>query len=77
MPTPTSCRSRHYRAPMRLTAGPDQPLSAVYLWLTVSEAEELRDVLNDLLADPRPEWHAHVSSSDYQTEVSVSWDDRS
>jgi hypothetical protein len=46
----------------------------MYLWLTDSEAAELRDALNDLLAEPGDGWHAHVSSADYQTEISVARD---
>ena len=46
----------------------------MYLWLTDSEAAELRDALNDLLAEPGDGLHAHVSSADYQTEISVARD---
>lgn len=46
-------------------------LSYVYLWLTDTEAAELRDARNDLLGASSEGWHAHVSSSDYATEVTV------
>lgn len=59
---------------MRIESRPGEPLRAVYLWLTDSEAAELRDALNDLLGEPGPGWHAHVSSSDFQAEISVARD---
>ena len=59
---------------MRIESSPGEPLQAVYLWLTESEAAELRDALNDLLAGTGTGWHAHVSSADFQTEVSVARD---
>jgi hypothetical protein len=60
---------------MRIESSPGQSLQRVYLWLTIAEATELRGALNDLLAGTGPEWHAHVSSSDFQVEVSVAHDD--
>lgn len=45
-------------------------LSSVGLGLTQDEARELRDTLEILLENP-PGRHEHVSSSDYQTEVTV------
>ena len=39
--------------------------------LTRDEAEELRDSLKQLLADPSPVRHEHVSSADFQTELTV------
>jgi hypothetical protein len=52
-----------------------RPLSAVGLALTQAEAQELLDSLKILLRDPS-ERHEHVSSDDYQTEITV-WIDRS
>lgn len=46
----------------------------MYLWLTESEAAELRDALNDLLAKPHEGWHVHIPSADFQTEISVARD---
>lgn len=47
----------------------------VTLALTRTEAAELRDALDDLVGRfDRAEtaaWHAHVSSSDFQTEINV------
>jgi len=45
-------------------------LQHVGIGLTDSEARELRDTLHTLLADP-DERHEHVSSSDYQSELTV------
>ncbi len=59
---------------MRIEAGQGQPKQSAYLWLTVAEARELRDALNDLLHEPREDWHAHVASADYATEVTVALD---
>jgi len=54
----------------------DGLLWRVSLALTRAEAAELRDALNDLIGHfDRSEtaaWHAHVSSSDSQTEINVS-----
>lgn len=47
-----------------------RPLTSVGLGLTVSEARELRDSLDDLLGSPVGR-HEHVSSADYQTELAV------
>jgi hypothetical protein len=59
---------------VRIESSPSEPLRTVYLWLTDSEATELRDALNDLLARPERDWHVHVSSADYQTEINVARD---
>jgi hypothetical protein len=45
-------------------------LSSVGLGLTTLEARELRDSLDELLASPAGR-HEHISSADYQTEVTV------
>jgi hypothetical protein len=46
-------------------------LRHVELRLTEAEARELRDSLESLLSDPFPDRHEHVSSSDFQTEITV------
>ncbi len=62
---------------MRIEGEDGMPLHNVFLWLTQGEASELRDALNDMLRDgPHADWHAHVPSPDFQTEVSVAWDMR-
>jgi hypothetical protein len=48
----------------------ERELQNVGLGLTVSEATELRDTLETLLGDPGPR-HEHVSSHDYQRELTV------
>jgi hypothetical protein len=48
----------------------NRELSHVGLGLTEMEARELRDTLDTLLADPG-ERHEHVSSSDFQRELTV------
>jgi len=45
-------------------------LRHVGLGLTESEAVELRDALDTLLDDPEPR-HEHVSSADYERELTV------
>jgi hypothetical protein len=60
---------------MRLQSPERVPQSRVFIWLTEVEAVELRDALNDMLQrGSDPAWHTHVSSADYQTEVSIAWD---
>jgi hypothetical protein len=53
----------------------DGTLGRVTLKLTREEAAELRDALNDLVGrfdrSETSAWHAHVSSSDFQTEINV------
>jgi hypothetical protein len=48
----------------------DQSLSVVTIYLTKSEAEELRDSLEQLLANWQSR-HEHVSSSDYKRQITV------
>lgn len=50
-------------------------LASVGLGLTEAEARELRDVLETLLDDQEAR-HEHVSSADYQTELTVWISDR-
>ena len=59
---------------MRIEGATGDRLSQVHLWLTPSEASELRDGLDDLVRRSDPSWHAHVSSSDYETEISIALD---
>ena len=53
----------------------DGRLRQVILGLTRAEAAELRDALNDLIErfdrSETDAWHTHVSSSDFQTEITV------
>ena len=48
----------------------ERELRHVSLGLAESEAIELRDALNTLLGDPEPR-HEHVSSADYDRELTV------
>ncbi len=48
----------------------DKSLENVILYLTQLEALELRDSLNDLLKKPLNN-HSHISSDDFQKEVTV------
>ena len=48
----------------------DRSINAVTLYLTKSEAAELRDSLEQILADPVGR-HEHTSSYDYAKEVTV------
>lgn len=49
---------------------PPRPLHSVGLGLTLPEAKELRDALESLIDSP-VNAHEHVSSPDYQTEITV------
>jgi hypothetical protein len=48
----------------------DLRLERIILYLTQSEAGELRDSLENILSNPADN-HAHVSSNDYQKEITV------
>jgi hypothetical protein len=48
----------------------DKSLSAIILYLTKSEASQLRDYLEQVLAHPIGR-HEHVSNSDYTKEVTI------
>ena len=48
----------------------DKAINAVILYLTKSEASELKDSLKQILAEPIGR-HEHISSSDYTKEVTV------
>jgi predicted DNA-binding protein with PD1-like motif len=60
---------------MRIEADYGQQHARAYLWVTLAEAAELRDALQDLLREPRSECHAHVSAADFQKEVTLAWDE--
>lgn len=52
--------------------GDGNAVSDLLVFLTRDEAAELRDGLNDLLANfDDPGWHAHVSSPDFQIELTI------
>ena len=59
---------------MRIESKPGDPLSNVYLWLTHAEAGELRDIIDQMMLEGDSGWHGHVSSADYQTEITVALD---
>jgi len=48
------------------------PATKVLIFLTESEARELRDGLEDLLGNlGSRDWHTHVSSADFSTEITL------
>ena len=57
---------------MRIEVG-DQVVTNAGLFLTAHEASELRDALDALLSGhiDDPSWHEHVSSADFQVELSI------
>lgn len=57
---------------MRLFSGSTEreESSALYVELSIADARELRGALDDLIADPSG-GHYHLSSSDYQSELTV------
>jgi hypothetical protein len=59
---------------MRIEGNPGEQLDRAYFWLTRAEAAELRDALGEMLAGVDASWHAHVSSADYQREITISLD---
>jgi hypothetical protein len=48
----------------------DRSVNAVIIYLTKSEASEMRDSLEQILANPIDR-HEHISSSDYTKEVTI------
>ena len=60
---------------MRIESEDGSQLRNVSLWLTHDEASELRDALQDMLERGPSAGHAHVASADYQTQVSVTWEE--
>ena len=59
---------------VRIEGEPGEPLANVYLWLTTDEAREFRDALDDLGSAEDPNWHAHVSSADFDREITIALD---
>jgi hypothetical protein len=52
--------------------GNGAPIQDLLIFLTRPEVGELRDALDALLEHfDEPGWHAHVSSPDYQVEITV------
>jgi hypothetical protein len=49
----------------------NRKLHHVGLGLTEAEARELRDSIDGLLSDPAMDRHEHVSSTDFQSEITV------
>jgi hypothetical protein len=57
---------------VRITGKDEATIASVVVYLSPAEARELRDAAEDLLAHPdEPGWHVHISSTDYQTEVTL------
>ena len=54
----------------------NEVLKEVTLFLTQSEASEMRDALESLLDDPSAH-HNHISNEDYSSEVTVAIYDKS
>jgi hypothetical protein len=42
--------------------------------LSPEDARELRDTIDKMMQEDDSAWHNHVSSADYQTEVTVALD---
>lgn len=63
---------------MRIETSNGQNVTSITLFLTEPEASELRDALDAMLANRAASGslsgHWHVSSSDYQTEVTLAWE---
>ena len=55
---------------MRIVGKNNAVLATVTLCLTPEEAKELMDSVADLIANPETHHH-HISSNDYQTEITV------
>ena len=54
---------------------PGERLARAYLWLSRSEAVELRDALIGMLeTGTDPSWHAHIPAADYAAEITLSWE---
>jgi hypothetical protein len=65
---------------VRIETSDGASVPTVCVFLTEGEARELRDSVDALLArrvesEPRADDHEHVSSPDYQTEITVAWED--
>lgn len=63
---------------MRIESSSGDRITSIALFLTESEASELRDALDGMLADRAAggstSRHEHVSSADYRTEITVAWE---
>lgn len=61
---------------MKIEAEPGRSLNEVFLYLSLAEADELRDALNDMRDrdNQHRDWHSHVMSSDGKVEITVAWD---
>jgi hypothetical protein len=59
---------------MRIERQPGESMATAYLWLTPEEAKELMDTPGQLLRDGDCDAHHHISSTDFQTEVTVMLD---
>jgi hypothetical protein len=60
---------------MRIECTPGESTPTAFLWMTRAEAAELRDALDGMLSGPvDPSWHAHVSSGDYGSELTIAWE---
>jgi hypothetical protein len=58
---------------MRMLDGlTQQTLANVQVYLSIGEAERLRDQLTVLLADPEASEHVHIVSADAEADLSVS-----
>jgi len=49
----------------------DNKLDQICIYLRLEEAKELRDFLDDLISNPPAGQHRHVSSEDFQKEITV------
>jgi hypothetical protein len=59
---------------MRIEGQPGESMATAYLWLTPEEAKKLMGTLGQLLRDADYGAHHHVSSADFQTELTVMLD---
>jgi hypothetical protein len=63
---------------MRIEGSSGSSVGSVLLFLTESEARELRDSLDQMLADRAAGGsttrHEHISSGDYKTEITLAWE---
>ena len=49
----------------------DKKLNRLILYLTKSEAKELRTSLDYIIEDPKQHHHEHIPSEDYQKEITI------
>jgi hypothetical protein len=75
----TNCQPNRkvgHHVSVRIESGrPGSQIPEVVLFLTRSEAQELKDTLEEMLRQEAPDrrWHGHVPSSDYASEITVAW----